>query len=187
VRDDAIWLALQRVVAFASMNRDPELQRLLDEAEIRRILARYPRAYDRLDFELLLSMFWPGALDEHGAYQGPIEGYVEWVRANARRDQSYMHHNTSQLIEIEGDQAWTETYCLGIGRHQNDEGQLADRTVRVRYCDRFERRGSEWRIAHRKVVYSESTIESPVVSADFGPHHTRETRDRNDPAYWGRA
>ena len=67
------------------------------------------------------------------------------------------------------------------------DGQPAiDRTVRIRYCDRFEKRGGEWRIAHRKVVYSPSTIDDGYVDWEFGPDQLLESRDRNDPSYWGR-
>ena len=115
------------------VSRDPELQRLLDESAIRDVLSRYGRGIDRMDHEALLSMFWPGAMDEHGVYDGPIEGYVEWLRANHRPDESWMHHNTTQRIEIDGDEAWTETYCIATNRVPASDGRPAvDRTVRIR-------------------------------------------------------
>ena len=105
------------------MSRDPELQRLLDESAIRDVLSRYGRGIDRMDHEALLSMFRPGAMDEHGVYDGPIEGYVEWLRANHRPDESWMHHNTTQGIEIDGDEAWTETYCIATNRVPASDGK----------------------------------------------------------------
>ncbi len=168
--------------------RDPEIQRLLDESAIRNVLARYGRGIDRMDHEVLLSMFWPGAMDEHGVYDGPIEGYVEWLKSNHRPDESWMHHNTTQRIEIEGDKAWTETYCIATNRIPATGGNPpVERTVRVRYCDRFERRNGEWRIAHRKVVYSPSTIDHDFEDWEFAPTQLRESRDRDDPSYWGRS
>ena len=161
------------------MSRDPELQRLLDESAIRDVLSRYGRGIDRMDHEALLSMFWPGAMDEHGVYDGPIEGYVEWLRAYHRPDESWMHHNTTQRIEIDGDEAWTETYCIATNRVPASDGKPAvDRTVRIRYCDRFERRGEEWRIAHRKVVYSPSTVSTAFEDWQFGPTHLLESRTK---------
>jgi SnoaL-like domain len=139
-----------------------------------------------MDHDVLLSMFWPEAIDEHGVYNGPIEGFVEWLRSTHQADESWMHHNTTQTIEIDGDQAWTETYCLAMNRIPPRDGSPAvDRTVRVRYCDRLERRDGEWRIAHRRVVYSPSAIDDHVHDWEFSPNHLRETRDRTDPAYWG--
>ena len=140
-----------------------------------------------MDQDVLLSMFWPGAIDEHGVYTGSIEGYVEWLKENHRPEDSWMHHNTTQRIEVEGDQAWTETYCIATNRTAARDGNPAvDRVVRVRYCDRFEKRGGEWRIAHRKVVYSPSVIDEGFVDLEFSPEQLLESRDRNDPSYWGR-
>lgn len=164
-----------------------ELQRLLDESAIRDVLSRYGRGIDRMDHDLLLTMFWPGAIDEHGIYNGPIEGFVEWLKETHHPEDSWMHHNTTQRIEIEGDQAWTETYCIATNRTPARDGNPAvDRMVRVRYCDRFEKRGGEWRIAHRKVVYSPSVTHEGFVDWEFSSDHLLESRDKNDPSYWGR-
>jgi hypothetical protein len=59
--------------------------------------------------------------------------------------------------------------------------------VRVRYCDRFEKRGDEWRIAHRKVVYSPSVIHEAFIDWEFDDDHLLESRDKSDPSYWGRS
>jgi hypothetical protein len=170
----------------ADMARDPELQRLLDESAIRDVLSRYGRGVDRNDHEVLLSMFWPGAIDEHGVYNGTIEEYVDWLKANHTPDESWMHHNTTQRIEIDGDQAFTETYCIATNRIPARNGEPpVDRIVRIRYCDRFEKRGEEWRIAHRKVVYSPSVVDRAWADWDFGPERLLERRDKSDPSYWG--
>ena len=172
---------------MSETQRDPEIQYLLDEAAIRRVLNKYGRGIDRMDHEYLLSMFWPGAMDEQGIYNGPIEGYVEWLRQTHRPDDSWMHHNTTQRIEIEGDQAFTETYCLATNRLPAGNGTPAlDRVLRIRYCDRFEKRDGEWRIAHRKVVYSPSTLTPDFVDWAFTGEHLTERRDRTDPSYWGK-
>ena len=164
------------------------LQRLIDESARRAVLSRYGRGVDRMDHDLLLTMFWPGAIDEHGVYNGPIEGFVEWLKENHRHEDSWMHHNTTQRIEIEGHQAWTETYCLATNRiAASDDAPAVDRIVRVRYCDRFEKRDGEWRIAHRKTVYSPSVIHEGFLDWEFGPDHLLERRDKDDPSYWGRS
>jgi SnoaL-like domain len=45
---------------------DAQLAHLLDESAIRQLLARYSRAIDRRDYELLRSCYHPDAVDEHG-------------------------------------------------------------------------------------------------------------------------
>jgi hypothetical protein len=47
-----------------------DLQVLVAEAEIGRVIARYCRAIDRMDEGLLRSCYHPGATDEHGVVPG---------------------------------------------------------------------------------------------------------------------
>jgi hypothetical protein len=54
------------LVKGTPVDRDPEVQRLIDEPAIRRLLASYTRAIDRQDHDLLASLFHPDAIDEHG-------------------------------------------------------------------------------------------------------------------------
>jgi hypothetical protein len=53
---------------MAPIERDPELQLLIDESKIRKLLELYPRALDRQDPELLASLFHPGAIDDQYAF-----------------------------------------------------------------------------------------------------------------------
>jgi ketosteroid isomerase-like protein len=139
--------------------RDPEVQKLIDESAIRNLLDKYPRALDRQDHELLASLFHPGAIDDHGVYNGSAAGYVDWVRGWAVPGNHWMHHNGTRIIEIDGDVAFVETYCLAFCR-QSEEGKEGEKEMflRVRYLDRVEKRNGEWRIAHRRVVYSPCQI-----------------------------
>jgi hypothetical protein len=63
------------------MERDPEIQRVIDESKIRNLLDKYPRALDRQDHELLASLFHPRAIDEHGVYNGSASRYVNFMAA----------------------------------------------------------------------------------------------------------
>lgn len=135
--------------------RDPELQRLIDESAIRRLLASYPRALDRQDHELLASLFHPGAIDDHGFFNGSGEGYTDWIRTHAVPGQHWMHHNGTQIIDINGAVAECETYCLAFCRQPVAGAERgAEIFLRVRYLDRVEQRDGVWRIAHRRVIYS---------------------------------
>jgi hypothetical protein len=42
---------------------EKKLQTLLDKQEIYELLCRYCRGVDRMDKELTMSCFWPGAID----------------------------------------------------------------------------------------------------------------------------
>ena len=58
---------------------DPKLQKLVDEAEIRQVHIRYCRGIDRMDWALVRSCYHPDAIDRHGAYEGGVEGFIEWA------------------------------------------------------------------------------------------------------------
>jgi ketosteroid isomerase-like protein len=136
--------------------RDPELQNLIDEAAIRRLLANYPRAIDRQDFTLLASLFHPDAIADYGVYNGSASGFVEWERVVSKPGVHWTHHYGTQIIDIEGAIAQAETYCIALCRQgaPGEAGYEQEIFLRVRYLDRVEKRSGEWRIAHRRVVFA---------------------------------
>lgn len=168
---------------------DPcELRRMLDELAIRNCMARYARAIDRIDYELLRGCYWPDAIDDHGEsqYVGDIDGFIAWLRPILPLFESSTHFLGQQLVEFDasGDVAWVETYAFASHRTRPNDPSgrpVRDLVQNVRYCDRFERRQGEWRIAHR-IMVSEPSREDPVVLAS--PRPTRPgTRDRSDQCY----
>lgn len=164
------------------MQRD--LQRLVDEADIRRVLGRYARAIDRLDWELLRSCYHPDAVDEHGSFRGTVDEFVPWVQERLAEYDWTKHFLGNQLIELDGDTAWSETYCLAFHRVPAADGRgPLDRLINVRYVDRLERRDGEWRIAHRLTVYGPGRVDPVVEEPQTTPLHILFARDRSDPAY----
>jgi hypothetical protein len=160
------------------MERDPEIQQVIDESKIRNLLDKYPRALDRQDHELLASLFHPGAKDEHGVYNGSASGYVDFMAAQGKPGLHWMHHNGTQIIEIKGDIAECETYTLAFAREglPGESGYDSEYFLRVRYLDRVEKRDGMWKIAHRRVVYSpchyvkierECSFPGSVMEAEF--------------------
>lgn len=157
---------------------DDVLQRLLAESEIRSVLARYVRAIDRADFTLLRTCYHADAIDEHGWYDGGVDGYIEFLQQSLPRSSATFHHLGNPLIEVDGDVARVETYCFVWNR-----SEAGDRTVQVRYCDRFERRDGAWRIAHRLAVYGPGRLDPPAAEAPMPERFHAGTRDRDDPSY----
>ncbi len=155
----------------------PELQQLVDEAAIRRVLVRYARAIDRMDWDLLRTCYHPGAVDDHGLYIGDVEGFIELLREKLPLDESTTHFIGNQEIEVEGDVAFAETAC--IARHRRPAGEASSATDYfgfVRYCDRFERRDGEWRIAHRVVVYEPGRVDAVTGEPEYTDRHARDIR-----------
>jgi uncharacterized protein (TIGR02246 family) len=161
------------------------MRKLADREAIRDVLNRYARAVDRLDADLLRSVFHPDAHDDHGPFQGSPEEFIEWVVPFLRSEYvATSHHLTSQNIELDDDVAYTETYAV-VSQYRMREGERYESVSNARYIDRLERRDGEWRIADRLVVTdSAKTVPAPPFSgttpaAALGGG----TRDRNDPVY----
>lgn len=152
-----------------------------DEAEIRAVLGRYARGVDRLDMELVRSCYFADAAEDRGRYVGGVDGFIEWLRGMLVAFESTWHQQAAPLIELEGDVAWVETYCMALHRLAPDEhGQRRARLIPSRYCDRFERREGRWLIARRVAVYEDAFAVAPDPSFQSA---ARSRRDRQDPAY----
>lgn len=126
-----------------------DMTAILDEHAIRRVLLRYCRGIDRRDLELVRSCYWPEATDVHGPFSGTRDEFVAWVERLLRRHTMTMHHVGNMLVDVRGEAAEAETYCVAY--HSGDPvGDVRWNYVAgVRYVDRFEKRSGEWRIADR--------------------------------------
>ncbi len=139
---------------------DP-VQALLDKQAIAELSYRYSRACDRLDRDLLASVYWPDGTDDHGVFVGSAPDYVDWV-INLLSGWIAVHHdNTNILIELDGDTAFGEVHWTGYYTYAVN-GQPHDQLAAGRYLDRYERRDGEWRIRHRTCVSDWSRLEPAV-------------------------
>jgi hypothetical protein len=131
------------------------LQELLDRQDILDCVHRYCRAVDRFDRELLLSVYHPDAIDDHGYFVGGREAFADWAFGYHSLYQNATHHVvTNHTCELDGDTAHAETYWLfsGINR-DTTTGAVVPPTLHFgRYIDRFERRKGKWAIAARACV-----------------------------------
>jgi ketosteroid isomerase-like protein len=169
------------------VERDPELQRIVDEGAIRRVMCRYARAVDRCDWDLLRNCYHPDATDEHlpGA-SGSVEELIEWLKGQLEDWESTSHFLGNQLVDFDedGDVAWVETYLSARRRSKRDGDKPAvDVSGDGRYFDRFERRDGEWRIAHRKVLFRARRVDAVPVDDGLASEAGSDSRDRNDPSY----
>ena len=127
------------------------VQALLDKEAIREVIVRFCRGWDRLERDLVQSCYHPGAVDNHGIYNGPAEDFFdEWAAHPMAR--AIHHHLGQTTIELDGDTATTETYCLATVVGNPDEG-TDTRLIMCRYLDRFEKRDGEWKIADRHLAF----------------------------------
>ena len=104
---------------------DAKLQALLDEAEIKKVHIRYCRGIDRMDFDLVRSCYHPDAVDRHGAYEGDVEGFIEWAAALLPEFDATMHFTGNQYVNVEGNVAFAEHYAQAFHRTKAKDGQPA--------------------------------------------------------------
>ena len=153
------------------MSEPASLQALLDREAIRDCLYRYCRGIDRCDEAALRSAYWDDATDCHGAWNGSAGGFIDQALARLRQGGRRVHQVTNVLIELQGDAAAVESSFLAL---QATAAQPERETFLCgRYLDRFERRGGEWRVAARTVVY------------DWIEERTRPELAQDDAALFG--
>jgi hypothetical protein len=157
------------------------IDELLDEAAIKEVQIRYCRAADRVDHEALRACFHPDATADYGEGVWNLDEYMDHATGMMANFIATTHNTGNQLVEVDGDAAWAEHYAVASHRWPIDaEGNTRDLTAAIRYVDRMERRGGEWRIARRVMVLDWHRID-PVtgMKADAA----RGKRDRSDPSY----
>ncbi len=161
-----------------------QLDRLVAEAEIRRVVARYCRGIDRMDLDLVRSCYHHDASGyEHGSFSGSVDEYLEWVGGLLAKYDATMHLVGNQLVEFDdADTAWVETYGISVHRSESGAPHL-NLTTGFRFVDRFERRYGEWRIAHRVAVPDWSLRHAPDDWRPLPEHHRPGRRDRSDAVY----
>ncbi|CNG60641.1 Putative lumazine-binding [Mycobacterium tuberculosis] len=159
--------------------------RIEDREAIREVLARYSRGIDRIDPDLIRSVFHPDAHDDHGPFKGSPEEFIEWIVPFMRSEYfATSHHMTTHSIDLDGDVAYAETYAI-VSQFKIRDGEQYETVANARYIDRLERRDGEWRIADRLVVTdSARTSKAPPFSGTTPASSLGGgTRDRTDPVY----
>jgi hypothetical protein len=136
----------------------PELgqmvRELWDRDRIAQVPRRYARGMDQHDWDLVRTCFAPGAIFEGSRVTAPIEEYVEAVlRPNMLRYRLTTHFLGNQLVDIDGDDGFVDTY--GVAFHWVADPPGAEHPenviVGVRYHDTMRRANDNWVIAHRRV------------------------------------
>ncbi|ARO26895.1 MULTISPECIES: nuclear transport factor 2 family protein [Rhizobium] len=143
----------------------------------------------RADEAGLRSSFWPDAQDVHGAYTGSAEGFIEFTLGVFKTEPRNIHQITNVLIEfISPAKQLSRATSLRSNEGRTAAGSYVARFLLCgRYCDHFQKREGEWRIADRTVVYDwleEQTQQaaSPEIER-FGFRQPIGTSHSNDPVY----
>lgn len=165
------------------MPGDWSAERLSDRLQIQEVLYRYCAAIDRIQSGALMdNVFHTDALIDKAGAPYPVAEFVAAVAARHPGVPVASHMVTNVLIDfIDRDSAFVESWCLALERHPpaTAEGGTIDRVYRVRYGDRFERRGAgPWRIAARTFILDH--VQSSVVDFALEPPTGGRIEGRRD-------
>ena len=172
---------------------DAALQQLIARDAIRLRLERLARGEDRRDAELIRSCWWPDATYDYGVQNGDFASYLAWVVPGADAIKDTQHVLGQSYIVIDGaDSARVETHVISYHRVDYGDGQDRDTCIGGRYLDRMERRGGEWRIAERTMLYDwyqdwgqAADWSQGIMGYPFhGPNYTGRVKDDASVAFF---
>ena len=146
-------------------------QRWSDKLALAELVAILSSAVDRGDRERIASCYTEDSYDDHGTFKGTGAEFADFVsRPGPMRT---MHHLIGQSIfDVEGDEAWGETFYVFHGTagtvHVSGHG---------RYVDYFRRTEGTWKLAYRRVV------PDAVPAGDDEGAYWQPSRGPDDPSY----
>jgi hypothetical protein len=155
------------------MTMSDRLQAWLDKLDLAELVAVLSAAVDRGDREAIIGCYAEASYDDHGAFKGSGREFAEMICApSGPGRQMTMHHLLGQSVfDIEGDDAWGETFfvmhAIIVGRTMASFG---------RYVDHFRRIDGRWKLVYRRVV-PDATL--PGDDANYWT----PSRNRSDPRY----
>jgi hypothetical protein len=161
---------------------DPDIERLLAKQAIYELACTYSRGLDRLDPELLRSVFFEDALCDYGFYKGPPDAFIDFAMGALGNHAANHHMVGNALIDIEGDEAFGEIYFQAYHKSMGASG-FEDLIIAGRYIDRYEKRDGVWKIAYRSERNDWSRTEpTNDVYFEMAPNGLRGSR-RDDAVY----
>jgi hypothetical protein len=160
------------------------VRQALDVIQIQDTLHRYSRAIDRDDWSLLRTVYTRNAIDEHGRYNGDIEGMIAWLEVEMARYESSMHVLGQSLIVVRRPTATSETYAVAYHRSLPDpSGNQVDRVLGLRYVDELRVEDGHWRISHRRCIYEWGRNDPVLPGSELVPEYVRGLRGKGDASY----
>lgn len=159
-----------------------DLDTLVARAEITDVLTRYVHGVDRNDWDLVRRCYHPDATDDHGMYDGGVDGLIVFLVDLAATLASTSHQLGPPHIEVDHDTARAETYCLGWYERAGSDGGRWSIAQGLRYLDHFERRADNWAIVNRIVVLDWERLFAPGRAPEPAASWQRGTRGDADPS-----
>jgi hypothetical protein len=127
--------------------------RLIDLERIRALAIVYCRALDTEDTDLLKSVYWPDATDDHGKlFAGRAWEFADTFVGMRTRVRPTMHLVFNHIITFaDDDPELAHGVCYGVGyQFAHARPTPRARAVLGVYFDEYQRRGTQWRILSRR-------------------------------------
>lgn len=183
-----------------------EIINVIDREKIRDCIARLARGEDRRCEAELVACFWPDAQLDFGIFAGTLKEYLHWVLPGSPAVVLTQHILGQSLVELSSDnptnassdKSRVETHVISY--HRIDSGQdgadrFRDIVIGGRYLDALEKRGNEWRIYQRTMLYdwhqdwgAAADWSQGLMGQSFsGSHFIGKTTDDYSKTFFGRA
>ena len=139
-------------------------------------------AADRRDFALLRSLYTDDAIDDHGAFNGPVDDFIPWFRDSLAVFEATAHNILNTLFIVDG--AIAEGEIRAIAYHRL-AGSGAEIIAGGRYLDRYRKTDGVWRFTYRSFVidWIEERAAGRAPGEAFGPTVAEGSAGADDPAY----
>ncbi len=124
------------------------LEALLDKQDIYELSCKYMRGLDRLDENLLQSVFFEDAWCDYGFTKGSATEFAKFCVTALQEHEANQHMIGNVLIELEGDEAYGEVYFQAYHKVKGESG-FEDIVIAGRYLDRYEKRDGIWKFTYR--------------------------------------
>jgi hypothetical protein len=143
----------------------------IDKLELAELLAVLSSGVDRADRRRIASCYAEDSYDDHGSFKGTGKEFADFVCNSSTLDS--MHHLLGQSIfDVQGDEAWGETFFVFHGA----VGAMSVQS-HGRYVDYFVRTGGAWKLKYRRVVPDR------VPAGDDPLAYWSSKRGDDDPVY----
>ena len=155
-RRDGHWVITRRggepiwapTGVVGATTEEPAVQWLLDRAEIHDLMMQYALGVDLRDYDRVRRCFASSFHASYGAREfTDADELIEFI-SGVEHFPSTTHFLGTQLIDVDGDDAWMLTYSL-ITHRPNEEDPITDWVAAGEYVDRLVREDGRWRIAER--------------------------------------
>lgn len=148
-----------------------------DRIEIHDVIAKYSRAIDRHDWDMLCNeVCHPDCIIDYNHTVGSPRALAEFLEPLFTSNYlAHSHVIANHLCDVSGDTAHAETYCVTFSLSKDGKKVRAGNH---RYIDRIEKRDGTWKLVLRR-LRSDASMEIPTA----GEPKPMGKWDRSDLSY----